>query len=750
MTTYKLKNQAVAVLVVMLPLSFVGQTSKHKTPSPLEIAKNSMPLHLSETASLAMKTKAAAIAATASTASTAATASSASASTTKAPAVIPSAVASITVEGRSADEILQADTVIALQATSAEMQAAPGTYNDIPRFLMTEPGVTFDTDSRNTYMVNGGNPIENLYVVDGVEVANINHLSTSNSSGGFVSMLDTDAVSSVSLHKALYSTKYTGALSSVLSVNTAAPGAQKRHLQMDMGYAGMGAIYSHPVGKKAAFLTQYRRSVINYFTDDIGIGGAPIYSGTLARVDTHPTGKDTVFGLYIGGNDKIAIRPNLLDNEDPGYVRTTYTGNRGIYAATWNHIVSGSTLLTSQVSYASSHTTTSQVNAMQNNAPVYSDDLKEGLSNGRFEWLSDRRNYKMLLGTTFGVRQLDYTINQAKGFPSPYNVSPLPVNASDIQFNGNPMDQAAYGQFTWKKFRKLEATLGARMQRFGLSGATAVSPQASVMVQLTKGVRFFGGVANYSQQVPLPTMLGIASNRTLKPISDVQYQATVVYETERGDRLSIGGYHKVYSMYPVSVEHPTLSLANIVDTFGQPFLYMPMVSKGSGISNGVEVEFNSSFNRKLFVRTNVGLGRSFATALDGVSRRTNYDMPLRTNLIAGVRMGKKQIFTTRYSSHTGTPYTPYLVRQSQLQQRPIYDVTSVNTARGTDYQRVDVHYELNLQKEGRGMKLYGGLDNVLNNRNYYQYVMIPHCPGCGPYELTQMNRYPEFGITWAF
>ncbi|MGO4214325.1 hypothetical protein AB4043_26340 [Terriglobus sp. YAF25] len=375
---------------------------------------------------------------------------------------------------------------------------------------------------------------------------------------------------------------------------------------MDMGYAGVGAIFSHSLGKKAAFLTQYRRSVINYFTDDIGIGGAPIYSGTLARVDTHPTGKDTVFGLYIGGNDKIALRPNLQDNEDPGYISTTYTGNRGIYAATWNHIVSGSTLLTSQVSYASSHTTTSQMNAMQNNAPVYSDDLKEGLSNGRFEWLSDRRR------------------------------------------------------------------------------ATAVSPQASVMVQLTKSVRFFGGVANYSQQVPLPTVLGIASNRTLKPISDVQYQATVVYETERGDRFSIGGYHKVYSMYPVSEEHPTLSLANIVDTFGQPFLYMPMVSKGSGISNGVEVEFNSSFNRKLFVRTNVGLGRSFATALDGVSRRTNYDMPLRTNLIAGVRMGKKQVFTTRYSSHTGTPYTPYLVMQSQLQQRPIYDVTSVNTARGTD------------------------------------------------------------------
>ncbi|WP_263417708.1 TonB-dependent receptor plug domain-containing protein, partial [Terriglobus albidus] len=348
MTTYKLKIRAVAVLVVMLPFSVVGQTSKHKTPSPVEIAKNAIPLRLTgERASLAMKTKAAAIAATASSSTSVSTAAGASSGTKAAPAaaVIPTAIASITVEGHSADEILQTDTAITLQATSAEMQAAPGTYNDIPRFLMTEPGVTFDTDSRNTYMVNGGNPIENLYVVDGVEIANINHLSTSNSSGGFVSMLDTDAVSSVSLHKALYSTKYSGALSSVLSVNTAAPAAQKRHLQMDMGYAGMGAIFSHPLGKKAAFLTQYRRSVINYFTDDIGIGGAPVYSGTLARVDTHPTGKDTVFGLYIGGNDKIALHPNLLDNQDPGYVSTTYTGNRGIYAATWNHIVSGNTLL---------------------------------------------------------------------------------------------------------------------------------------------------------------------------------------------------------------------------------------------------------------------------------------------------------------------------------------------------------------------------------------------------------------------
>ena len=39
------------------------------------------------------------------------------------------------------------------------------------------PGVVWNNDITNEMMVRGGSPEENLYVVDGIEVPNINHIA---------------------------------------------------------------------------------------------------------------------------------------------------------------------------------------------------------------------------------------------------------------------------------------------------------------------------------------------------------------------------------------------------------------------------------------------------------------------------------------------------------------------------------------------------------------------------------------------
>jgi hypothetical protein len=52
-----------------------------------------------------------------------------------------------------------------------------GAYSDIPRYVQTMPGVSADSNQRNTYMVRGGNTNESLFVINGFEAPNINHLS---------------------------------------------------------------------------------------------------------------------------------------------------------------------------------------------------------------------------------------------------------------------------------------------------------------------------------------------------------------------------------------------------------------------------------------------------------------------------------------------------------------------------------------------------------------------------------------------
>jgi hypothetical protein len=52
-----------------------------------------------------------------------------------------------------------------------------GAYSDIPRYVQTMPGVSADSNQRNTYMVRGGNTNESLFVINGFEAPNTNHLS---------------------------------------------------------------------------------------------------------------------------------------------------------------------------------------------------------------------------------------------------------------------------------------------------------------------------------------------------------------------------------------------------------------------------------------------------------------------------------------------------------------------------------------------------------------------------------------------
>ena len=54
--------------------------------------------------------------------------------------------------------------------TQQELLSAAGTYGDLVRYLQVLPGVVWKSDLSNDLIVRGGHPLENLFVVDGVEV----------------------------------------------------------------------------------------------------------------------------------------------------------------------------------------------------------------------------------------------------------------------------------------------------------------------------------------------------------------------------------------------------------------------------------------------------------------------------------------------------------------------------------------------------------------------------------------------------
>lgn len=63
-------------------------------------------------------------------------------------------------------------------ATANEIMASAGTHGDLSRYLQVLPGVVFNNDYSDDLIVRGGNPLENLFLVDGIEIPNINHIAS--------------------------------------------------------------------------------------------------------------------------------------------------------------------------------------------------------------------------------------------------------------------------------------------------------------------------------------------------------------------------------------------------------------------------------------------------------------------------------------------------------------------------------------------------------------------------------------------
>ncbi len=100
-----------------------------------------------------------------------------------------------------------------------EIRRSPGGFEDVVRAVAVFPGVAQVSAGRNDLIVRGGAPSENIYVVDNIEIPNINHFSTQGSGGGPLSYINLDFVRETSFSTGGFGVRYGDRLSSVLTID---------------------------------------------------------------------------------------------------------------------------------------------------------------------------------------------------------------------------------------------------------------------------------------------------------------------------------------------------------------------------------------------------------------------------------------------------------------------------------------------------------------------------------------------------
>jgi hypothetical protein len=657
-----------------------------------------------------------------------------------------------------------------MNVTQAEILSSAGTYGDFSRYLQVLPGVVWVSDLSNDVLVRGGHPAENLFVVDGVEVPNINHFSLSGSTGGFTSMIDSTAVGSMEMRDDVYDAAYSSRLSSLIEIHTRDMGEARQSGNLSAGIAGAGGLYQRALARKGSLLLSAHRSILNLVTNDIGINGVPTYTNGLARVEISPTTRDMLSFLSLSGADSIDMTPCPSPGATSIY-QTQYSGWRTTEAISWRHNYSPQ--LTSNL-IARYSLTRQKIGQQQQIGevldkngnchtvtllPTYNEDSRTGLSSLNYELRAGLRGWLLSAGVSGKLATPDDSVAQPNGQQSPFSADPARSDAVTFQRKFSTGQTAAFVEAEGSLGKRWNLLAGLRAESFAITGSYALDPRLSLAYRLNSRQTLHGSLNISSQLPPIMDMISYPGNRKLQPVQVRQGAVGMRVLQANWGTLDVEAYQKNYRREAVSTEYPALMLSNMVDTLGQGFVWLPLTSAGTAQSRGVELALRAHWSSRTQLLFSAARSQTTYRALDSIRRSGNYNTPMAATALANLRLWKGIQLDLRESASSGHPYTPFDVTDSLAQSRGIYDLARINALRGPLYSRLDLELERRFRVSRGVFEVHAGAENILNRGNLMGYVWLDDCQvswGCGNSsglpiaKADQMGRYPVFSLRYDF
>ena len=654
-------------------------------------------------------------------------------------------------------------------ASGAEVAQNAGGLQDVSRFVQTLPGVAIGTDDfRNDLIVRGGSPLENLYIVDNVEIPNINTFANFASAGGTVSMIDAALLQDVTFLTGGFPSVYGTRTSSVLQLALREGNRDRTAGRVTFGFAGAGGVVEGPLGRRrGSFIVSARRSVLDLVTDDTGIGGVPVLYTLNAKLLFDVTARDRVWLLNVSGFDRIRL--GATETSDPtselNNLDITYRGQRHATGFNWQRTFGANGVGLLGVTYARAAVQQRIGDLIRAGLPAPGTSVEDQIAGAQevFRESSSEADltfkYDLTAYTgTFGKLQLggygrrtsiNYDAASPYGNEGPFFVEPA-SNPFALQERREAINGGGYAQLSRRIGGRWGVTAGLRADRFGYLPATRVVPRAGASFDLTKTVSARLSAGRFTQQPLLVFVAAFPANRQLEPITADHVVGGISITTDARTRVTVEGYYKKYSDYPVSTDVPQLSLANIGDTFAVREALFPMLSKGRGEAYGVELfaERKPEDASTWYGQANLAWSRSRYSGGDGVLRPGSFDYPVVANALGTYRLSGRWDASMRIAFLAGRPYTPLDTALSAAGRRAIYQLDRVNAARAPAYFRADLRIDRRWLVNGRPVSLFAGVQNITNRKNVSGYGWDRR--GASVRTLEQLGLFPIVGLDWQF
>lgn len=653
--------------------------------------------------------------------------------------------------------------------SASEVLNSAGALQDVARYVQTLPGAVIGTDDfRNDLIVRGGSPLENLYIVDNIEIPNINTFATFASAGGTVSILDAALLQDVTFLTGGFPAAYGNRTSSVLQVTQREGSRDAVSGRATVGFAGVGAVVEGPIGhsRSGSWVVSARRSFLDLVTDDVGIGGVPVLYTLNAKAVYDLSARDRVWFVNVSGIDRIRL--GLTEDSDPteelSNLDIRYSGRRSATGVNWQRLFGTSGVGLFGLTYSRATVSQRVADLIRNGIPppgtpidaqisagsvVFREDSTETELTGKYDLTLYLPTVgKLQTGVSlkrFGVR---YDTASPFGSDSPF-FAVADANPFQLRERVTPYQFGTYVQSTRQIGARVNATVGVRFDRYEYLDASALSPRLGLDVKATSRWTLRAAYGRYEQQPFFLFVAAYPDNRSLQPFRADHYVGGASYDIDPATRFTIEAYRKTYRDYPVSSQIPSLSLANVGDTFAIRDVLFPMASAGEGTATGVElfVERKPGVGR-WHGRTSVAFSRTRYAGLDGVLRPGSFDYPVVVNVVGGYQLSPRWDVSARLAYLAGRPFTPFDVAASSAQRRGVFDLAQVNAQRAPDYFRLDLRVDRRFTVAGRDVSAFVGVQNVTGRRNVASYAWDRRQNVSRVNE--QLGVFPILGLDWRF
>lgn len=653
-------------------------------------------------------------------------------------------------------------------APGKEVWLIAGAQQDVSRYVQTLPGVAVGSDDfRNDIIVRGGSPLENLFIVDNIEIPNINSFANFASAGGTNSILDAQLIQDVTFLSGGYPAPFINRTSSVLQIAQKEGSREAMAGRLTLGSAGVGGILEGPISKgKGSWIASLRRSFLDAFTKDIGFGGVPVTYTFNGKAVYDLSSRDRIWAANISGVDSIRLGLNEENagKEELSTLDIRYRGWRSATGFNWQRLYGEKAVGLLGVTFSQARVNQQVKDLVRGGVlPAPGIDIDAAIAAGVVTYKEkssekettvkyDLTAYapwfnKVQTGGSVKIFGLNYLVQSPLGSDVPFSTVP-DVNPLDLRRTFRAYQNSAYFQSTRDLTKRLNLTWGGRVDQYQYLGQTRFSPRAGLSYRLTQKLSWRASYGQYYQQPFFLFLSAFPQNRGLLPWRAAHYITGFSYVFNPTFRMTLEAYQKDYKDYPVAAQFPSVSLANVGDTFAVNDLLFPLVSGGRGQVRGVELFLEKKFTNKWFGQANLAFMKSRQAALDGVRRPSAFDYPVIANVVGGYRFNRKWELGLRAAYLGGRPYTPFDENLSAAQRRAVFDLTKVAGVRARDYFRLDFRVDRTFTVKDRPLIVFAGVQNVTNRQNFGSYLWNRAVNRAEFNE--QMGAFPLIGLDWRF